>query len=447
MSTEKGGLFIAFENSRREVLLTSVEEVGRFSVELSASDWRVDKKEMYLLSLRERRDHIDFAAIGRRKGGPRNTGAHNIEFTDFVPINFSLADLLDKLPEPARALVKAREGRRGKWFPPTSWSALLNLIRRRRPGIGPQLDALWAKVTAVDDSRGEGHVEKLGLQRDAIGLSLDIAGMTSIRRKTFRKIGPISPEDDADSFIALMDDASPQERELVDHDRSLLAGIVARGEYETTGFTDGPRSLRVWTVDKGPIERFAGIDLVILNKDFNSLLLVQYKCLEQEGTRGARPWRYRPNPMFDDEVGRMKEVHRIILNRRQPAPLGERLDCEALYFKFCKRVPLSKQDGELADGMFVSFPSTMEFLNSPEAQGPKGGSYIGYENFERYLNNSLFCALARDGWIGAYGLNSRGYEEALGLLRERDQSSLVFAETETTLPAGAPKVRRRSGWR
>jgi hypothetical protein len=57
---------------------------------------------------------------------------------------------------------------------------------------------------------------------------------------------------------------------------------------------------------------------------------------------------------------------------------------------------------------------------------------IGYENCDRYLNNSLFAALARDGWIGSQGLTDQHYKEVLGFVQQNEDYSLVLAESRTT---------------
>jgi hypothetical protein len=439
-SNEKGGLFITFEVARRAVLQKALLERDRFSVELSASDWPIDRKEMFLLSFSDNLDQIDYAAIGRRKDGPHNTGGYNFGFTSFVALNgLRLARLLDRLPAGARETIEPREGNRGKWFPPQAWSGLLRLIKADYPAQAAALDRLWAGVIARDPLQSDNHIQRLAMQRDAIGLGLDVAGLSNLRRQEFRKVRPIDRGVVASSFIGLMDAQPPQERTLVDHDRGIIESVVARGPYENAVFSEGARRLRVWTVDKGPIETFAGIDLVILNEAYNSLLLLQYKCMEQEDPRSTKDWRYRPGGNFNLQVAQMERVRGLI----DGAPRSEsqmediRLDSGAFYFKFCKRLPLSQQDGELAEGMMMSLPSTLAFLDTSSARGPKNGLYIGYANCKRYLNNSLFAALARDGWIGSRGLSDRHSAEVLGLIYQNEAQSLVIAE--------ASSVELRSG--
>jgi hypothetical protein len=437
MAEAKGGMYITFEGSRREKLQESALTKGRFSIEMSASDWNLDMKDMFLMSLSEEQDLIECAAIGRRKGGPRNTGAYNIEFTGFVfftPV--SIAFLTDRLPWSVRVTIKDRERGRGKWFPPVAWAALLESLERERPEAESELNALWDRVNAKDERDHDNHTQRLAMQRDAIGLSLDMAGLAETRRQEFRKIYSVRKATEAQSFIGLMDALAPQERMLVDYDRSVIENAIAKGNYESMSFSHGQRSLRVWTVDRGEIERFAGVDLVILNRDYNSLLLLQYKCMELDRT--SKQWSYRPDRQFDLEMSRMKMVDDLMERRTtsETQLIGSKLEDirlhrGALYFKLCKRLPLSQQDGELADGMVVSLPTAEQMLQSGASSGLRGGRYIGYENCNRYLSNSLFSALARDGWIGSQGLTDRQYMEVLGFVQESDNHSLVLAESKT----------------
>lgn len=60
------------------------------------------------------------------------------------------------------------------------------------------------------------------------------------------------------------------------------------------------------------------------------------------------------------------------------------------------------------------------FLLLPEARGKHGGHRVGYNNCPRYLNNSQFVDLAREGWIGC---DQRGYaRDIFGRLAQPLQS-------------------------
>lgn len=430
MSHEKGGYFISFEPARRRILRDAARDRDKFSVELSIADWSVDAKEMFLVSLSDDKDAIDFAAFVRRKGGPHNTGGHNVEFSGFINLNsLHVSQLLGRLSPKARATVKEREGTRGRYFPPQAWGELMALIKEERPALVAELDAMWTRVVARDQPDREARIQKFAMQRDALGLSLDIAGLSDLRRDEFRKARPFGSAGDAQSFIDLMDGRRVHERTLMENDRSLIEG--AMGERRPVSFSSGQRLLRVWIVDKEPIEKFAGIDLVVVNREYGSLLLLQYKCMEQEGASSKKHWRYRPDDKFHEQVALMRKTREAI--ERLDGEIATervqdiRLDKGVFYFKFCKRLPLSEQDGELGNGLVMSLDHTMSFLSSEEARGKEKGLYIGYENCVRYLSNTHFVDLARDGWIGGRAVGERHFRLIMGEF-EAKNTSLMVAE-------------------
>ena len=418
--------------------------IGRFSVELSAKDWDAGQREMFLISFSDDSRPVECVALGRRKGGPRNTAGHNFEFTDFVffePI--PLSQLEAAAPSSLRHTIKSLDRGRGKWFPPVSWKAALKRLLQLRAEKAPEILEVWRKANSSSAEIPREHAEKFALQRDAIGLSMDIAGMSELRRQMLRDANVKSDESAPTSFIELMN-SRPQERSIVEHDRGVFLSLVAQGKGAHASFTEGNRQLHVWTVDKGRVEEYAGVDLVILNRDFNSLLLVQYKCMSPPDAAKNKDWQCRIDEQFNKEMTRMVRVRNDISRRvKKPAESRDaRLHRGAMYFKFCKRLPLPGQDGDLAEGMFVNLDNVRTLLNSAESNGPQGGKFIGYQNCKRYLNNSLFSALARDGWIGTRGLSDRDYAEALGLFAKRKSRSLVIADVTST-QAGSTGVAKR----
>jgi hypothetical protein len=261
MTQEKGGFFISFEPARRKLLLDAAKERDKFSVDLSIADWAVGTKEMFLVSLSESTDTTDFAAIGRRKAGPHNTGGYNIEFTSFVDLGaLHLPQLLGRLSPKTRATIKEREGARGKYFPPQTWGELLTLVKDARAASATNIDMLWARVVARDPLEREIRIQKLAMQREVLGLSLDIAGLSEIRREEFRKAQPIgNAAADVKYFIDLMDSRTVHERTLMEQDRSFIERAMSGHPHRTASFSAGQRNLRVWIVDKEPIEELQAL--------------------------------------------------------------------------------------------------------------------------------------------------------------------------------------------
>lgn len=68
MAESKGGYLINFEHSRREVLQESASVHGRFSFDLSTSDWKPEERNFFLIFLSgDRNPEAAAIAIGRRR--------------------------------------------------------------------------------------------------------------------------------------------------------------------------------------------------------------------------------------------------------------------------------------------------------------------------------------------------------------------------------------------
>src|SRR5690606_25462721 len=88
------------------------------------------------------------------------------------------------------------------------------------------------------------------------------------------------------------------------------------------------------------------------------------------------------------------------------------------WFKFCD--PGAHVDGatELVKGMYIALDHAVELLST--SPGPRRGQRLGYENVGRYINNTLFVQLVKDGWIGTRGTGTDDLEVVIkNVLRSR----------------------------
>ncbi|PKO43689.1 MAG: hypothetical protein CVU30_06645 [Betaproteobacteria bacterium HGW-Betaproteobacteria-3] len=161
--------------------------------------------------------------------------------------------------------------------------------------------------------------------------------------------------------------------------------------------------------DKQPLETVLGIDLLIFLADFKTYLLLQYKCMEPRSDDRGKTWSYLVDPQLHKQMQAMDSA--VAAMGRLP-PLAAtsmndwRLTEEAFYFKFCETTRPDARDDALVAGITLGHSFLKHFLTLPEATGNRGGQRIGYGNCSRYLNNSQFVELAREGWIGC---DQRGY--------------------------------------
>lgn len=110
-----------------------------------------------------------------------------------------------------------------------------------------------------------------------------------------------------------------------------------------------------------------------------------------------------------DQIDSMDRAAAAIGTQPVPRPSAMkhwRLIDEAFYFKFCESTRPDARDDALVAGITMGHSFLKRFLGLPEARGKNGGYRVGYNNCPRYLNNSQFVELAREGWIGC---DQRGY--------------------------------------
>ena len=137
------------------------------------------------------------------------------------------------------------------------------------------------------------------------------------------------------------------------------------------------------------------MDLIYLNLTKKNIVMVQYKMLEPNGSRGgATDWLYRPEESMQKEIARMKTFS----TQHTPSPLEYRLNPQMFYLKFVKR------NGALSGGGIVTPIDHYEtLLLDPASKGPRGAVRVSYESLGgRYLRQSAFIDLIQSGYIGAH---------------------------------------------
>lgn len=96
------------------------------------------------------------------------------------------------------------------------------------------------------------------------------------------------------------------------------------------------------------------------------------------------------------------------------------------FFKLCEARSSSPARTDLVPGMYLSRAQFELAMTLKSARGKKGGIRVGYGTVPRYINNTHFTGLLRDGWIGSsdVGVSQVGEQSRMSLERDR---SLVLA--------------------
>ncbi|MFB0490196.1 hypothetical protein ABIE45_002782 [Methylobacterium sp. OAE515] len=181
-----------------------------------------------------------------------------------------------------------------------------------------------------------------------------------------------------DGFIE-HDARSVHGMDLIDSDATGRAVYTYRGER-----------LEVITANRRPLEEALGVDLIYVNTIQKNVVMVQYKMLDNAGSR----WIYRPDRQLQIEIQRMERFSASVQRTNDQY----RMHPGIFYMKFVKRNAAIRQGGIL-----LPLDHYQAFISSARARGPNGGLRIDYESLSGcYMREQPFVDLVRAGYIGSY---------------------------------------------
>lgn len=405
-NTLYSGYLLTFEPKRTEKIHSSLYIDQEASESFSAMDWDFQHREIALLTLNPEQLEISALVLMERMHGSGGTG--KLKMRMYAPLllekPISAAELTQALA--LNLAERASSAERLKRIPALEWMPLLNCIKQLRPDTAELLDALIRKREETRRIVGDSaRLLRLMEQRDAIGLALDMA---SLDRQTIMREAKYEKVETAMSALDLLDREPMQEQDVMRQDQQIFAKLLTP-DMRSARFTGpGGREVRVYVYDKKPLETVLGIDLLIYQESYKSFLLLQYKNMAQIPAKRGQTWSYLVDDQIHKQMAAM-EKGLAAMQRQEKLPQGLndwRLHSGPFYFKFCETTRPNARDDALVGGITLGLDHLTHFLTLPDAKGKDGGLRVGYDNCPRYLNNTQFVDLARDGWIGC---DQKGY--------------------------------------
>lgn len=219
-----------------------------------------------------------------------------------------------------------------------TWAALIKKILKLRPYDAEAINQLIIyRETELRLLGQSDRVARLNEQRDALGLTLDIA---QLNRSTVLKELKINKADEANSILELLDTIPIQERSMLEHDARLFELMLGKQKYHSAIFTnDSDRSVRIHVVDHTDIETVLGVDLIIYSTCFENFLLLQYKRMSKNNSG----WCYHVSPSSNlyRQLASMASFRSAVASASPlPSPptlWSFRLSDNPFYFKFCEQ--------------------------------------------------------------------------------------------------------------
>lgn len=371
-------------------------------------------------------------SLGRSRGRSGDLDTQ-VKFTNSFDVEPAAIDaVIERMKlHPYSSIVASLEA--GGVLPPATGQKFFNALSELSPGSAQVLQRLRA-LQHQRSSLTTDHRRLLEEQRDAVALSLEVAGIDSQRALQSWEV----PSDGA-PFLSGLNLGGTSEASLIRHDATQFEGwLRLEGQiYDVVEFIDPDDSNRKMTIayaDKEPLERVTGTDLIYFRHENPGYVLVQYKRMKRRTGEGdPLEWLYRPDGQLTEEIRRMRQIS---LSGTSRGVDQWRLSQEPFYMKLCEDDMERPEGGKLTKGMYFPLGLFEEILDSPKILGPRGGKGIGWHNAQRWLSNTGFIELLRDGWIGSVGdvtvqvtaLVQNAFEGDRGVILARDDSQVTNAK-------------------
>ncbi|MBB5912985.1 hypothetical protein BJY24_001852 [Nocardia transvalensis] len=310
-----------------------------------------------------------------------------------LPKPISTSTLQRALRKPHSDTVAAAIGERDGVLTQAADDAIVDAIARLLPEFESTLLRLRRLRREPVRSAGADRWE-LGL--DAIRIALRLGDFDTRQLRSWQV-----PDDPTASVLAGIKKTS--EKDLIAHDLEVLPGWTPQRRQDTHVriFSDGKRHMHVVNADLEEPERVLGADLIYYHVEAKSGVLVQYKKMEDQKE-------VRVNSHLESQLDRMEQLSEF---GSEPQSHAEwRLGKDFCYLKLCRTKTASGEidpnNAELLPGLYLPLSYVRLALLDERVNGPRGGRYLGYDRVERYLTNTLFIDLAKEGWIGSTGITA-----------------------------------------
>jgi hypothetical protein len=399
------GFIASFETVRSLMLKERLDRDYEFTDSFSINDWGLQKREIFILALSRKPLKIHGAAFVEKAYGNGGTGKPKYSFSHLLSfgepitkdeLNFQFDKKLeDVLSTPSSGGLRLESA---------DWQLIIATIRDLRPDIADELDFLLTLIDKesmlTDESDNRERV--LAEQRDSIGMVMDIAGLD--RKGIIKTLDPKNIEE-ANSILDLFENPKIDERSHVEEDAAIIRLLLGEAPENVKSKTIGYEMDRYVTVhvsDKSNLETILGTDLIIYQKHYGSLLLIQYKLMDYLKTGLIKGWSYKPDNQFYKQISTIISIRDQCLGQFVEKSMWDlRLNSDPYYFKFCERRAHSSREDSLVKGMNIPLEHLIKQMSFLHGVTKTIDERIGYQNIHRYLNNTEFISLAKGGWIGS----------------------------------------------
>jgi hypothetical protein len=288
--------------------------------------------------------------IDGRKGASAGTRLVRLNLTRWLQLERALPfeELIAAVPNRFRLTLR-RILASGGLLPHKTLIAVVDALVRLAPETAPRLARFSDTSRRLIDGIGARARTNLAIQKEALTVSLEIAGLKSDEVLDWLPIDrPMR------SFLDGLPGAVVREDTMLLVDHGEVPGFdLGESTYVGSKVFERPDGVRLTIVmaNRTTLEEQTGADLIYYNERFNAFVFVQYKAMGRERDGTVFRWRQHPSDDLVREIARMdtllSELQRLGDDGTKE---GFRLHANPFFLKLCPRVVFNPDDKGLFPG-------------------------------------------------------------------------------------------------
>jgi hypothetical protein len=155
-----------------------------------------------------------------------------------------------------------------KEVPAPVWARITDALKKDFPSISDDIE----EILAYTKSRQTGHAsDVLGMEQDCALNALDFTGISDSHRNW--KLKRIEEDE---SWLEMIN--QPNEDQLIDFDASIFGNWKESSKQPARRvFYSSNRYVTIMNVNRRPLEKVMGVDLVYFHHDYRAFVMIQYK--------------------------------------------------------------------------------------------------------------------------------------------------------------------------
>lgn len=386
-----------------------------------SSDFKVQRNGIAFISF----DKIHISCIMTyRKTGRVATQVDRITFRFPILLEqkIIISDIFNYLPNNLSAHFERQIESHISVFSEKVEERLLSYINEFHPSLYNEIKELQIRLQNNVPYYSHEAEEIIALEKDAVSLVFKMFNFDETDLPVW------SSNDSSAPFLKGYDHLTVREDPMVNHDSQVFGDWTKIGQYAqgAVEFVKENQKITLMNVNRQPLEKTLGVDLLIYHHTYKSYIMIQYKRMIKENEQ----YIYRPsNSSYDSEIKRMNDFNARLNSITNDTIENYRLNNELFYFKLCPARIENFNLNKMVSGMYIPLKLWRIILEDKITDGPKGGKQLSFKNTGRYFHNSQFINLAQNGWIGSQIKDSDKITELI-LSSVDSENSLTIAEYE-----------------